>query len=200
MLAVLFSLLLTLYLIIPEAIFRMIFGWYVPPRNFVISTAESAYRALVVAILPFAFAWAFSWYMPIVRSFPFPVRNATTQSRRSDYKLVTSALCSEDKYKSSKRESWPAFRRCARRQARLPNKLVHASNWSRSLACWMARRKLWWNGAKSTASFAKDMFPNQPTHYCASPLLMRTISNDQTAIERGCACSSERVLRQGFSG
>src|ERR1700687_4063438 len=57
-----------------------------------------------------------------------------------------------------------------------------------------------WNGAKSTASFAKDMFPNQPTHYCASQLLMRTISNDQTVIGRGCACSSERVLRQGFSG
>lgn len=138
MLAVLFSLLLTLYLIIPEAIFRMIFGWYVPPRNFVISTAESAYRALVVAILPFAFAWAFSWYMPIVRSFPFPVRNGTTQSRRSDYKLVTSALYSEDEYKSSKKDFWPAFSRCARRQARLVSWYILLIGLEAWLAGWLA--------------------------------------------------------------
>jgi hypothetical protein len=34
----------------------------------------------------------------------------------------------------------------------------------------------------------------------ASRVFMRTISNDQTAIEPGCVCSSERVLGQGFSG
>jgi hypothetical protein len=137
-LAVLFSLLLTLYLIIPEAIFRMIFGWYVPPRNFVISTAETAYRALVVAILPFAFAWAFSWYMPIAQSFPFPVRNGTTQSRRSDYKLVTSALYSEDEYKSSKNEFWPAFSRCARRQVRLISWYILLIGLEAWLAGWLA--------------------------------------------------------------
>jgi hypothetical protein len=37
-------------------------------------------------------------------------------------------------------------------------------------------------------------------HFVASRIFMRTISNDQTVIELGCACSSERVLGQGFSG
>jgi hypothetical protein len=51
---------------------------------------------------------------------------------------------------------------------------------------------------------ANDMFPNQIRRIncavAASRVFMRTISNDQTTIELGCACSSERVLRQGFSG
>jgi hypothetical protein len=118
-LAVLFSLLLTLYLIIPEAIFRTVFGWYVPPRNFVLSRAETAYRALVVALLPLALAWACSWYVPFVQTFPFSVTGNTAELRRSDYKLVTSALYSEEEYRNSKKEFWPAFSRCSRRQARL---------------------------------------------------------------------------------
>jgi hypothetical protein len=137
-LAVLFSLLLTLYLIIPEAIFRTIFGWYVPPRNFIISTAETAYRALIVAILPLALAWTLSWYAPIVKCFPFPVRNGTAQSRRSDYKLIASALYSEDEYKSSKKEFWPAFSRCARRQARLISWYILLIGLEAWLAGWLA--------------------------------------------------------------
>jgi hypothetical protein len=118
-LAVVFSLLLTLYLIIPEAIFRTIFGWYVPPRNFVISRAETAYRALIVAVLPLALAWLGTWYLPLMNRFPFPVNGSTAVMRRSDYKLVTSALYSEAKYGASEKDFWPAFTRCSRRQGRL---------------------------------------------------------------------------------
>lgn len=119
MLAVLFSLLLTLYLIIPEAVFRTIFGWYVPPRNFVLSSAETAYRALVVALLPLAFAWVGTWYLPVMQTFPFSVKSNTAESRRADYRAVTSALYSEEEYRNSKKEFWPAFTRCSRRQGRL---------------------------------------------------------------------------------
>ena len=119
MLAVLFSLLLTLYLIIPEAIFRTIFGWYVPPRNFVLSRAETAYKALVVAVLPLAVAWIGCWYLPVMRTCPFSLKDNSFQMRRSDYKLLTSALYSEEEYRKHQNEFWPAFTRCSRRQARL---------------------------------------------------------------------------------
>jgi len=118
-LAVLFSLLLTLYLIIPEAIFRTIFGWYVPPKNFVLSRAETAYRALIVALLPLAFAWVGCLYLPVMQTFPFAVRGNTAELRRSDYRLLTSALYSEEDYRNSKKDFWPAFTRSSRRQARL---------------------------------------------------------------------------------
>ena len=119
MLAVLLSLLLTLYLIIPEAIFRTIFGWYVPPRNYVLSRIETAYKALVIAILPLTLAWVGAWYAPLMKTFPFPVRANTAEMRRSDYKLLASALYSEEEYRNSKKEFWPTFTRCCRRQARL---------------------------------------------------------------------------------
>jgi hypothetical protein len=118
-LAVLFSLLLSLYLIIPEAIFRTIFGWYVPPKNFVISRAETAYRALLVAVIPFVLALAGTWYVPGMKSFPFQVTESSLDSRRSDYKLVTSALYSDQVFRSSETKFWPAFSRSSRRQARL---------------------------------------------------------------------------------
>ena len=119
MLAVLLSLLVSLYLIIPEAIFRTIFGWYVPPRNFVITRAETAYRALVVAVLPLTLALVGAWYAPIMATFPFPVQANSSELRRADYKLVTSALDSEQEYRDSKEKFWPALTRCARRQARI---------------------------------------------------------------------------------
>ena len=57
-----------------------------------------------------------------------------------------------------------------------------------------------WNSAKSTAPFAEARFQLNHRIIVASRLFMPTISNDQTGIEPGCAYSSERVLRQGFSG
>jgi hypothetical protein len=118
-LVVLFSLLLTLYLVIPEAIFRTVFGWFVPPRNFVLSRTETAYRALGIASLPFVLALFGSWYLPGMRSFPFPVRDNAPQARRADYRIVTESLYSDAEFQRQRAEFWPAFTRCARRQARL---------------------------------------------------------------------------------
>jgi hypothetical protein len=93
--------------------------WYVTLKNFVLSRIETAYKALVVAILPLTFAWIGCWYAPIMKTFPFPVNGNTAEMRRADYKLLTSALYSEEEYRTFKKEFWPTFTRCSRRQARL---------------------------------------------------------------------------------
>jgi hypothetical protein len=72
-----------------------------------------------VALLPLAFALAGSWYLPMMRTVPFSVRDNTVELRRSDYREVLSALYSEQEYRNSQKEFWPAFTRCSRRQARL---------------------------------------------------------------------------------
>ena len=113
MLVVLFSLLLTLYLVIPEAIFRTIFGWFVPPRNFVLSKTETAYRALGIAALPFVLAVAGCWHFPVMKSFPFPVRENSSEVRRADYRVVTECLYSEAEFRRLHSEFWPAYTRCA---------------------------------------------------------------------------------------
>jgi hypothetical protein len=118
-LVVLFSLLLTLYLVIPEAIFRTVFGWFVPPRNFVLSKAETAYRAIGIAALPFALALFGCWYLPGMKAFPFPVRDNSSQLRRADYRTLTESLYSDTEFQRLRTQFWPAFARCSRRQARL---------------------------------------------------------------------------------
>jgi hypothetical protein len=118
-LVVVFSLLITLYLIIPEAIFRTIFGWFVPAKSFVLTKTETAYKAIAVALVPFLFALVGAWYFPIMRNFPFPVDRSGTEVRRSDYKIVAAALYSEAQFEKSTNEFWPALTRSSRRQGRL---------------------------------------------------------------------------------
>jgi hypothetical protein len=114
-----FSVLLTVYLIIPEGIFRFIFGWFVPAQSFVLTRTETAYRAVLVTILPFSFALALCWYLPGLRDWPLPVKQNTVQQRTMDYKIVASAFYSDTEFTKSQAEFWPAFTRCSRRQVRL---------------------------------------------------------------------------------
>jgi hypothetical protein len=118
-LAVVFSVLLTLYLIVPEAIFRTIFGYFIPPRNFVLTRTETAYRAVLVTLLPFSLALASSWYLPVVRDWPFPIKHNTVELRRTDYKTVVAGLYSEAEFRQSQKEFWHALTRGIRRQGRL---------------------------------------------------------------------------------
>ena len=120
MLAVLLSFLVVLYLIVPDAIFRFVFKWFVPLRTLVPAKPETIYRAVVLASIPFVFATLLAWYVPPFNCWPFPV-SGTAGQRRTDYKIVAAALYSEAQFSKSDsaRQFWPAFTRCSRRQARL---------------------------------------------------------------------------------
>lgn len=118
LLALTFSVLVTLYLIIPDAIFRFCFSRYVPLRTLVPTRVETIYRAVALAILPFVisiilvfWAWPFNTY---------PLRvDGRAASRSADYKMVTAALYSEELFKKNYEEFWPALDRSCRRQCRL---------------------------------------------------------------------------------
>lgn len=119
MIALAVSVLLTFYLIIPETIFRFIFGSFVPTRSFVITGTETVKRAVITAIIPFSVALAVCWYVPGPQNWPFPVTPNTIQARRSNYKIVAAALYSETEFSKSKDEFWKALTSSLRRQARL---------------------------------------------------------------------------------
>jgi len=118
-LAIAVSLLITFYLIIPETIFRSVFGSFVPTRSFVLTGAETVKRAVVVALLPFILALATCWYVPGPRNWPFGIEQNSVHARRSDYKIVTAAFYSDTEFAKSQVEFWPALTRSLRRQARL---------------------------------------------------------------------------------
>ncbi len=119
MLALAFSVLLTLYLIVPEAIFRFTFGIYVPTRSFTLTGTETAYRAVLVAFFPFWIALGLCWYAPGIRQWPFAVEQNSAQQRRADYKQVSAALYNDAEFSKFQAAFWPALTRCTRRQARL---------------------------------------------------------------------------------
>jgi hypothetical protein len=119
MIALVFSALFTLYLLVPEAVFRLVFGLFIPSRTFVLTRTEKAYRAVIITIFPFLLAWALTWYMPGPRSFPFPVEGNSIQQRRADYKEVSAAFYSDAEFARQGKEFWHALTRCSRRQARL---------------------------------------------------------------------------------
>jgi hypothetical protein len=120
-LALLFSALLTLYLIVPDAIFRFFFNRFVPLRTLVPTKVETIYRAAVLAIIPFVVAILLVWHVPLCNNWPFPVDDAHQQLRRADYKTVTSALYSEQEFNKVESSGlfWPALTRSSRRQVRL---------------------------------------------------------------------------------
>lgn len=119
MLALTFSVLLTVYLIVPEAIFRFFFGFFIPTRTFTLTRTETAFRAVLISFFPFWLAMWLSWDIPGPRSWPVPVEQNSVQQRREDYKTVSAALYSDAEFARSKSIFWPAFTRCTRRQARL---------------------------------------------------------------------------------
>jgi hypothetical protein len=119
MIALVFSALFTLYLLVPEAVFRLIFGFFIPSRTFVLTRTEKAYRAVLITILPFLLAWGLTWYAPVARSWPFPITENSVQQRRADYKEVSAAFYSDAEFTRQGKEFWHSLTRCSRRQARL---------------------------------------------------------------------------------
>lgn len=119
MLALAFSVLLTVYLIVPEAIFRFFFGFFIPTRTFTLTKTETAFRAVLISFFPFWFAMWLSWDIPGPQSWPLAVEQNSSQQRRTDYKIVAAGLYSDAEFSKTKDVFWPALTRCTRRQARL---------------------------------------------------------------------------------
>jgi hypothetical protein len=118
-LAIVFSALFTFYLLVPEAIFRHVFGFFISSRSFVLTRVEKAQRAVLITIIPFLLALALTWYLPGPQTWPFGIKNNTVQQRRADYETVWAAFYSDAEFVKSGTEFWHAASRCSRRQARL---------------------------------------------------------------------------------
>jgi hypothetical protein len=118
-LALVFSALFTVYLLVPEALFRLVFGFFIPSRTFVLTRTEKAYRAVLITVVPFLLAWACSWYVPGPNAWPFPIAENSVYQRRADYRAVSTAFYSDAEFAKLGEKFWQSATRCSRRQARL---------------------------------------------------------------------------------
>lgn len=140
MVALVLSVLLTVYLIVPEAIFRAIFGWFLPTKEFVLTRTDTAYRAVGISLLPFVLAMVACWYAPGIRNWPFPVSPNTVQGRRDDYKTVAAGIYSDAEFARSPVAFWGAFTRSLRRQGRLVSWYLPLVALEALLSGWLASR------------------------------------------------------------
>jgi len=111
------SVVLTLYLLIPSSIFRLIFGFFVPLRNFARSRGEEVFQGVMSTVLPIALTLVLVWAISPFDRHPFSFSD-TAQTRRADYKLVAGALYSEAVFRQSGDAFWKAMTRTGRRQGR----------------------------------------------------------------------------------
>ena len=99
MIALVASILIALYLLIPSSLFRLCFGLYVPLRNFERTRSEEILQGLLSTVLPII----------IAVSLIIPFRMVSGLAARADYKLVFSALYSEDIFAKSGGAFWAAL-------------------------------------------------------------------------------------------
>lgn len=117
MIALVASLLLTIYLLVPSTVFRLVCGFFVPLRNFIRTRGEEIFQGVASALAPAALALLLVWTTPPFKQHPFGFDD-TSQLRRADYKLLFGATYSEDVYKRSDDQFWKALTRSAHRQGR----------------------------------------------------------------------------------
>jgi len=75
------------------------------------------FQSVACTLVPIAVSLTLVWVVPPCNKHPFELAD-TSQVRRADYKLVTSALYSEDVFKQSGDAFWKALTRIAHRQGR----------------------------------------------------------------------------------
>ncbi len=93
MIALVASVVLALYIIIPGLLSRFIYRRFIPLRAAAGSKTEEATRAVVTAFLPLLVALIVVCYIPGLNS--FPVKASHPELARGDYGLVFGSLYNE---------------------------------------------------------------------------------------------------------
>jgi len=103
------------YLLVPNALFRFLLGWFVPLRAFQGTKTDEITRAVVTLFFIFWFSLLLVCWVPGFKSWPCPFFD-TPQQRTSDYSIVASGLYSETMFKEFGQRFWDAFWRSLKRQ------------------------------------------------------------------------------------
>jgi hypothetical protein len=115
-LALLATVLIVAYTIIPGVVFRVAFSFWVPLKAFDRTRTQELAYSVVVCVLPFLASWILVYTTPLGR-WPFPFVD-TWELRCEDYQTVLLA-CFAEPLAASKDAIWNASLRAAQRQSRM---------------------------------------------------------------------------------
>lgn len=158
MLALLASLALIAYVLIPGTLYRTVFSFFIPARYFQRSRTDEIRFAVLASALPLFLALL----MASTVGHPFGFTDSVAQNRL-DYRTVVADAYSEQLFHQDPSNFWQAFNRVMRRQARL---LLWYYVWLvvEAALLGVASRRLW------------RFLRRPPLHWIANHLLLPQIS------------------------
>ena len=129
MIALVTTYVLVFYILVPGILFRFVSSLRVRLKLFQRTRTQEATFSVAVALLPFLFALAGTWYLPGMRHYPFPVPEGDSREERQDYRQITAIFSSPDASRllgqgpnaetpQVRNENWQALSRVFRRQMR----------------------------------------------------------------------------------
>lgn len=119
MIALIASVAIVVYVLLPGVLFRTIFSFFLPLKKFQRSRTDEITFAVGIAFLPFVLALGLIW--TVERPFgmyPFNFDDTVAQ-RRADYKMVFAGFYDEEVFRKQQSEFWKATTRVLRRQGRM---------------------------------------------------------------------------------
>jgi hypothetical protein len=106
------------YVVIPELLFRLLFSKFIPLRSITRTHSEELGRSLFTIAIPLLLAiWAVRT-VPVVKQWPFAFPD-TSEMRKADYQTVASGIYSESLVKGKEIAFYESIGRSVRRQGRL---------------------------------------------------------------------------------
>src|SRR5579875_2026320 len=118
MTALVVSLFVGLYVLLPVLIFDKTLAFFVPAKKFNRSRTEELAFGSVVILVPLVLTFALSQTFWLVGHHPFPLNEAQDRSKADDYRVVLMALQSEHFLDSNEPRVWQAIAHVQRRQLR----------------------------------------------------------------------------------
>ena len=118
MIALLASLLLGLYILLPVLVFERALAFFVPVKKITRTRTEEVAFGATVVFLPLALAWILCHSSYFVGHHPFPLNETAAQTQRADYRTAITALQSDHYFEANNAQVWDALEHIKLRQAR----------------------------------------------------------------------------------
>lgn len=96
MIALVSTLVLIFYILVPGILFRFASSLRVRLKLFQRTRTQEATFSVAVALLPFAFAFYGTWHLPVLRHHPFAIADESTAQWLHDYRTVTAVILTSD--------------------------------------------------------------------------------------------------------
>lgn len=143
MLALIASGVVIAYLLIPGALYRILFSLFIPPKNFQRTRADDVRFAILAGVVPLGLAIFLVFEVGWTAHHPFPFPGDSLAQRQADYRSMFGGAYSEKLFDIDPSRFWHSLNHVLRRQARILS-WYYLILVLEAIGLGSCSRKLWW--------------------------------------------------------